>query len=111
MPVRQSPAASLARPASIWIERLVLTDFRNFTSATVIPDPRPVVLVGANGAGKTNLLEAVSLLASGQGLRRAPYAELARRGGAGGWAVAARMHTAPRNLGIWTGKVFRREEK
>ncbi|HZA02347.1 MAG TPA: DNA replication/repair protein RecF [Hyphomicrobiaceae bacterium] len=110
MPVRQSPAASLARPASIWIERLVLTDFRNFTSATVIPDPRPVVLVGANGAGKTNLLEAVSLLASGQGLRRAPYAELARRGGAGGWAVAARMHTARGIVDIGTGMLTGRTD-
>ena len=36
------------------------------------------MLVGANGAGKTNLLEAVSLLAPGQGLRRASYPDLAR---------------------------------
>ena len=46
--------------------------------------PEPVVLTGANGSGKTNLLEAVSLLASGQGLRRAPYPELARMGAPAG---------------------------
>ena len=34
-------------------------------------DGRPVALFGANGAGKTNILEAVSLLSPGRGLRRA----------------------------------------
>ena len=58
-------------------------------------DARPVVLAGPNGAGKTNVLEAVSLLAAGQGLRRVPYAELARRQGVGGWAVAATVETEP----------------
>ena len=47
------------------------------------------MLTGANGAGKTNVLEAVSLLAPGRGLRRAPYDALARIGGGGSWAVAA----------------------
>jgi DNA replication and repair protein RecF len=103
MAVRDRPAAGVARPASIWVERLALTDFRNYAVATVNAGPQPVVLVGANGAGKTNLLEAVSLLAPGQGLRRAPYMELARRGGGGGWAVAARMHTARGGLEIGTG--------
>ena len=54
--------------------------------------PAPVVLTGANGSGKTNLLEALSLLTSGQGLRRAPYPELARMGQPS-WAVAARLVT------------------
>jgi DNA replication and repair protein RecF len=103
MPVRESPAADVARPGSIWVERLALTDFRNYAAATVMAGPRPVVLVGTNGAGKTNLLEAVSLLAPGQGLRRAPYAELSRRRGDGGWAVAARLHTPRGSLEIGTG--------
>lgn len=103
MAVRERPAGGMARPEPIWIERLALTNFRNYASAMVAAGPRPLVLVGANGAGKTNLLEAVSLLAPGQGLRRAPYAELARRGGAGGWAVAARLHTARGSWNIGTG--------
>src|SRR5690606_32242933 len=56
-----------------------------------------------NGAGKTNLLEAVSLLAPGRGLRGAAYAEIARDGGAGGWAVAATVETAAGPLRIGTG--------
>ncbi len=66
-------------------------------------DSRPVVLLGANGAGKTNLLEAVSLLSAGQGMRRAAYADLALRGGDGCWAVAASVHTTTGPVDIGTG--------
>jgi DNA replication and repair protein RecF len=50
-----------------------------------------VLLFGENGAGKTNLLEAVSMLAPGRGLRGAALGEMARRGGSGAWAVAAKL--------------------
>ncbi|MDE2391378.1 MAG: DNA replication/repair protein RecF, partial [Rhodospirillales bacterium] len=60
------------------------------------------MFAGPNGAGKTNLLEAVSLLVPGRGLRGARFAELAHRGGAGGWAVAARFNNG---LEIGTGAV------
>ncbi len=89
----------------IWIERATLTDFRSYPVLTVEAGPQPVVLVGSNGAGKTNLLEAISLLAPGQGLRRAPFSELARADGAGGWAVAARTHTLHGAVDIGTGIV------
>ena len=69
--------------------RLVLTDFRNHAALTLEPGPGFVVLTGENGAGKTNVLEAVSLLAPGRGLRRAPLGAMARQGGAGGFGVAA----------------------
>lgn len=71
------------------LSRLVLTDFRNHAAATLAPGPGFVVLSGDNGAGKTNILEAVSLLAPGRGLRRAPLTEIARQGGTGGFGVAA----------------------
>ncbi len=57
-------------------------------------ESRPVVLTGANGAGKTNLLEAISMLAPGRGLRSAPFAELVRAGGGATsrqWGVAAEL--------------------
>lgn len=73
------------------LDRLVLTDFRNHAALTLAPAPGFVVLTGANGAGKTNVLEAVSLLAPGRGLRRAPLGEMARQGGAGGFGVAATL--------------------
>ena len=87
----------------MWISRLVLTDFRNHSRLSLTLDQRPVVLAGPNGAGKTNVLEAVSLLAAGLGLRRAPYPELCRRGGAGGWAVAATLETESGPVEIGTG--------
>src|SRR5687767_4316253 len=73
------------------VSRLSLTDFRSYADAVVSPGPDFVILTGENGAGKTNLLEAVSLLAPGRGLRGAALAEMARRGGRGGFAVAARL--------------------
>ena len=73
------------------VSRLSLTDFRSYADAVVAPGPGLVILTGENGAGKTNMLEAVSLLAPGRGLRGAALSEMARRGGVGGFAVAARL--------------------
>jgi DNA replication and repair protein RecF len=73
------------------IARLSLTDFRSYADAMIAPGPGFVILTGENGAGKTNMLEAVSLLSPGRGLRGASLAEMARRGGPGGFAVAARL--------------------
>ncbi len=81
------------------LSRLVLTDFRNHADLTLTPGPGFVVLTGENGAGKTNILEAVSLLAPGRGLRRAALGEMARQGGAGGFGVAARLFPARAGAG------------
>ncbi|ODT30927.1 MAG: DNA replication/repair protein RecF [Hyphomicrobium sp. SCN 65-11] len=94
--------AAASAGARVWVERLTLTDFRNHARLSHTFDARPVVLTGPNGAGKTNLIEAISLLAPGQGLRRAPYPEIARRG-ADAWAVAARVHTPIGPVDIGTG--------
>ena len=73
------------------ISRLSLTDFRSYASATVEPGAGFVLLFGENGAGKTNLLEAVSLLSPGRGLRGAALSEMARQSGSGAFAIAARL--------------------
>ena len=83
--------------------RLSLTDFRNYAALTWRPAARISVLFGPNGSGKTNLLEAVSLLVPGRGLRGARNADLPRHGGAGGWAVAGRFATAEGEVDIGTG--------
>jgi DNA replication and repair protein RecF len=75
-----------------FIRRLTLTNFRSYHAAQVTLDTAcPVVLTGANGAGKTNLIEAISLLAPGRGLRRATMEELAFAEGDGAWAVSAEV--------------------
>ena len=73
------------------VSRLTLTDFRSYASASLDAGPGFVLLFGENGAGKTNLLEAVSMLAPGRGLRGASLSDMARLGGSGAWAVAARL--------------------
>lgn len=71
------------------IARLALTDFRNHADALIVPAEPMVVLTGENGAGKTNILEAISLLAPGRGLRGVALRDMARQAGSGGFAVAA----------------------
>ncbi len=76
------------------MRRLVLGDFRSYPSLDLKLDGQVVVLTGENGAGKTNLLEALSMLTPGRGLRRAEASEIAREGGAGGWAVSVELADA-----------------
>ncbi len=81
------------------IRRLTLSNFRSYRAASLSIDAQLAVLVGANGAGKTNLIEAISFLAPGRGLRRATLDEAAFVEGNGSWAVAAELEGA---LGIAT---------
>ena len=74
------------------ISRLRLTDFRNYRSADITFSASLVALAGANGAGKTNILEALSLLTPGRGLRRAALAQMVRSG-ANGFIVLADVET------------------
>jgi DNA replication and repair protein RecF len=95
--------ASGAAPVSLAVRQVRLTDFRNYRQFRLDCGIEPVVLVGANGAGKTNLLEALSFLAPGRGLRRARLDEVARRPDAATWAVAATLDTPEGRLAIGTG--------
>ena len=83
--------------------RLHLTQFRSYERLSWRPAARLSVITGPNGSGKTNLLEAVSLLAPGRGLRSARMAELARQGGDGRWGVAARIAAPGGEVELGTG--------
>jgi DNA replication and repair protein RecF len=92
------------------IVRLQLSDFRNYVREDIAVDPRPVVLTGQNGAGKTNILEALSYLAPGRGLRGATLGEVTRtceepsnRGLNRAWAIAATLRTREGDLKLGTG--------
>src|SRR5262249_28328263 len=83
--------------------RLTLTNFRSYHGATLPLGDGPVVLVGANGAGKTNLLGGTSFPPPGGGLRRAPLDEVAFSEGDGAWAVSAEVEGAFGLVTLGTG--------
>ena len=104
----QAPATAAA------ITRLVLTDFRCYRRLEVDSGAPTIVLTGANGAGKTNLLEAISYLAPGRGLRHAKLSNLTRHAVADGapvlsaqtgWSVAATLATPLGERTVGTGLV------
>lgn len=103
---------------AIYLSSLILTRFRSHSAARLVLDGRPVAFWGANGAGKTSVLEAVSLLSPGRGLRRAAALDMAQQdmaqqdrtqpggthGGVGDWKVQAVLMTpdAPRAVETWS---------
>jgi DNA replication and repair protein RecF len=102
----ESAPVAAAAAGRLAVARLKLAEFRSYAAAEIAVDARPVVLTGLNGAGKTNLIEAVSLLAPGRGLRRARLAEIDRRGAPAGaaWAVAAEIETPDGARRLGTGR-------
>ncbi len=94
--------------ARLSVTRLTLTQFRNYAHARIEPGPAPVVLSGANGVGKTNVLEALSFLMPGGGLRRARLNDVSRRTADEPvthtpWAVAAEIRDGTTPVHIGTG--------
>ena len=82
---------SSAPVAASRIARLILQDFRTYASLDLTVSRPLVALVGENGAGKTNVLEAISLFMPGRGLRRAELSEMARNDGPGSFAVSVTL--------------------
>lgn len=94
-------AAPLRRPK---VRRLVLSDFRSYAALDLSVEGDLIALSGENGAGKTNILEAISLLTPGRGLRRADLADCVRDKGAGGWVVSAELEDADHRIQLGTGR-------
>jgi DNA replication and repair protein RecF len=86
------------------VRRLTLADYRSYESLDLAVEGDLIVLAGENGAGKTNILEAISLLAPGRGLRRADLADCAREGGHGGWAVSVELDDGDYRVQLGTGR-------
>ncbi len=87
----------------IWLSEIKLSAFRNYASIATEFAPKHVVLSGANGAGKTNLLEAISLLSPGRGMRRAALADMQHNKAADGFSVFATLHNGGEEFAIGTG--------
>lgn len=102
-----SPAFSGGQAMRLSCARLTLTNFRCYEHVRLEPGLKPVVLTGSNGAGKTNILEALSFLVPGTGLRRARLSDVGRRlpddrqGRA--WAVAATIEGGDFSVDLGTG--------
>jgi DNA replication and repair protein RecF len=99
MPSPSDPVATRRRPL---VRRLMLGDFRSYPRLDVSFDAPLIAFLGENGAGKTNLLEALSLFSPGRGLRRAEFSACARVGGTGGFAVSLEVEEdgIRRQLGV-----------
>ncbi|PZR94066.1 MAG: DNA replication/repair protein RecF [Hyphomicrobiales bacterium] len=100
VPAPRAPAKAFAGVA---VRRLALADFRSYASLDLAVDARLVVLIGDNGAGKTNLLESLSLLAPGRGLRRAELKDCARSNGGGGFAISVELEMPSGGVQLGTG--------
>jgi len=90
---------AVAGTCALATTRIALSDFRSYSNGELSVGPAPVVLCGPNGIGKTNLLEAVSLLSPGRGLRGARLASMLRKNTDGtaaeSWAISATLARAP----------------
>ncbi len=95
----------------VHLKTLSLFHFRNYSSARIEVDSSPVVITGANGAGKTNILEAISLLTPGRGLRKARIPELDNVNDGTTWAINADVHGLRGMANIGTGRDMERADK
>lgn len=85
-------SADTVRQSSQWIQLLSLQNFRCYETLVLEVDHRPVVLTGENGAGKTNILEAVSFLSPGRGLRRSKLSHVTNLNNLEkGWSVFSKV--------------------
>ena len=86
------------------VARLILQDFRSYEALDLAIGGQIIALAGENGAGKTNILEALSLFAPGRGLRRADLSDMARQGGPGSFAASVTLREDGARLGLGLGE-------
>ena len=93
----------------LYVDRVMLSNFRSYETLELDVGANSIVLTGANGAGKTNLLEALSFLSPGRGLRRAKLSEVNKIGSHNAWAVSGRLMTPKGLRQLGSGLVPRQE--
>ncbi|MBV8059997.1 MAG: AAA family ATPase, partial [Alphaproteobacteria bacterium] len=99
-----SDTSPVPHTAPLAVTRLSLSNFRNYSGLRIDCDASPVVLFGANGSGKTNLMEAISLLVPGRGMRKAALADLQNIHSPAPWGVAAELHNEVGTMLVGTGR-------
>ena len=83
-----------------FVTSLKLSHFRSYKHVHLKLDKRPVAIFGANGSGKTNIIEAISLFSPGRGMRRASAEAMMRRPESLGWKITGELETTDRTLEI-----------
>ena len=91
-------------PSPLFLSQLTLTNFRNHADLRLELSGAPVVLTGMNGSGKTNLLEAISLMVPGRGMCRAKPEEWQNQIDPAPWAVVAEIEMPSGLMKIATGR-------
>jgi DNA replication and repair protein RecF len=102
-PVPDIAAPGAPAPAGAHVARLLLSDFRSYRTLDLPVAGGLVALTGENGAGKTNILEALSLFTPGRGLRRAELSDMVRSGASAGFAVSIELATPQGDVQMGTG--------
>lgn len=104
-PTCSGMTAQMVRPVDrVTVSTISLSNFRNYTSLQLPLSGCHVVLTGPNGSGKTNLLEAISFLSPGRGMRRVAYTEIAReQSPEGSWAVSVALDSPMGEIKLGTG--------
>ena len=78
--------------SNIFISQIILNNFRSHQNFTINTNCKNIVLYGENGAGKTNILESISLLSPGRGLRNAKSEEIINKKNGSNYALAANVN-------------------
>lgn len=95
--------AHLYRANTAMLDRILLSRFRNHGETRIHGTMKFNLLVGENGAGKTNVLEAISLFAPGRGLRRARLVDMPEQGGDAGFGISADLRVDDAAVRLGTG--------
>lgn len=103
--LEKEPLTEIKAKDSFSINSLKLFNFRNYTSLELNTSSAPVVLTGSNGAGKTNILEAISFLAPGRGFRGSKLIDVDNKKTGQSWAVHASINNGEMQTEIGTGRV------
>ena len=85
------------------IKSLKLINFRSHSDFSLSLSGKPLAIIGNNGAGKTNILEAISLLSPGRGIRNSKFSEMVKDDNSMPWGVNFNILSNGKNYEVSSG--------